>query len=92
MNILLYLIPISLFLGGMGLLFFVITVRTKQYDDPEGNAARILSGQSGAAGLAALMAAPSPAPVGRWPGVTPSRCCARFATKRRPWAPDCWCW
>ncbi|NVK61022.1 MAG: cbb3-type cytochrome oxidase assembly protein CcoS, partial [Rhodobacteraceae bacterium] len=27
MNILLYLIPISLFLGGMGLLFFVITVR-----------------------------------------------------------------
>ncbi|EAU45745.1 MULTISPECIES: cbb3-type cytochrome oxidase assembly protein CcoS [Salipiger] len=45
MNILLYLIPISLFLGGMGLLFFVITVRTKQYDDPEGNAARILSGQ-----------------------------------------------
>ncbi|APZ53524.1 MULTISPECIES: cbb3-type cytochrome oxidase assembly protein CcoS [Salipiger] len=45
MNILLYLIPISLFLGGMGLLFFVITVRTKQYDDPEGNAQRILSGQ-----------------------------------------------
>lgn len=45
MTILLYLIPISLFLGGAGLVFFVITVRTKQYDDPEGNAARILSGQ-----------------------------------------------
>ena len=45
MNILLYLIPISLVLGGLGLLFFVITIRTKQYDDPKGNAARILSGQ-----------------------------------------------
>ncbi|MDU8928126.1 cbb3-type cytochrome oxidase assembly protein CcoS [Alisedimentitalea sp. MJ-SS2] len=43
MNILTYLIPISLILGGVGLLAFVFTVRSNQYDDPEGNARRILS-------------------------------------------------
>ncbi len=43
MTILAYLIPISLIMGGIGLLFFVFTVRTNQYDDPEGNARRILS-------------------------------------------------
>ncbi|MGX9351417.1 cbb3-type cytochrome oxidase assembly protein CcoS [Shimia sp. W99] len=45
MQILAYLIPISLVLGGVGLLAFVYTVRTDQYDDPEGDAQRILSGQ-----------------------------------------------
>ena len=45
MNILVYLIPISLILGGIGLLAFVFTVRSNQYDDPEGNARRILSGE-----------------------------------------------
>ena len=45
MTILAYLIPISLIMGGAGLLFFVFTVRTNQYDDPEGNARRILSGE-----------------------------------------------
>lgn len=44
MEILAYLIPISLILGGLGLLFFVYTVRTNQYDDPEGNSQRILNG------------------------------------------------
>ena len=44
MNILAYLIPISLVLGGLGLVFFVFTVRSNQYDDPEGDARRILSG------------------------------------------------
>ncbi|QFT94576.1 Cytochrome oxidase maturation protein cbb3-type [Roseovarius sp. THAF9] len=43
MTILAYLIPISLILGGLGLAFFVWTVRSNQYDDPEGNAQRILS-------------------------------------------------
>ncbi len=43
MTILAYLIPISLVLGGLGLAFFVWTVRSNQYDDPEGNAQRILS-------------------------------------------------
>ncbi len=45
MEVLAYLIPISLILGGIGLLFFVFTVRTNQYDDPEGDAQRILSGE-----------------------------------------------
>ena len=43
MNILAYLIPISLTLGGLGLAFFVYTLRSNQYDDPEGDARRILS-------------------------------------------------
>ena len=44
MEILAYLIPISLFLGGVGLAAFVYTVRSNQYDDPDGNSQRILSG------------------------------------------------
>ena len=43
MNVLAYLIPILLILGGLGLVFFVYTVRSNQYDDPEGDARRILS-------------------------------------------------
>ena len=43
MNILVYLIPISLILGGLGLAFFIYTLRSDQYDDPEGNSRRILS-------------------------------------------------
>ncbi|KUJ79098.1 cbb3-type cytochrome oxidase assembly protein CcoS [Ruegeria profundi] len=43
MEVLAYLIPISLFLGGVGLVAFVYTVRSNQYDDPEGDAQRILS-------------------------------------------------
>ena len=36
MDILVWLIPISLFLGGIGLVGFIWTVKTDQYDDPEG--------------------------------------------------------
>lgn len=43
MNVLAYLIPISLLLGGVGLVAFIYSVKSKQYDDPEGNAARILN-------------------------------------------------
>lgn len=43
MDVLGYLIPISLFLGGVGLVAFVYTVRSNQYDDPDGNSQRILS-------------------------------------------------
>ncbi len=43
MNILAVLIPISLSLGAIGLLAFVWTLRHRQYDDPRGDAARILS-------------------------------------------------
>ena len=43
MTILGFLIPISLFLGGLGLVAFIYTVRSNQYDDHEGDARRILS-------------------------------------------------
>ena len=43
MSVLSYLIPISLVLGGVGLLAFVYTVRSNQYDDPEGDSRRILN-------------------------------------------------
>ncbi len=42
MSILVYLIPISLFLGGIALAAFFWAIKSKQFDDPEGNAARIL--------------------------------------------------
>jgi len=42
MNVLLLLIPISLFLGGIGLAAFLWALRSRQYDDLEGDAARIL--------------------------------------------------
>lgn len=42
MNILVYLIPISLLLGGFGLGFFLWSIKTHQFDDPDGSAARIL--------------------------------------------------
>jgi cbb3-type cytochrome oxidase maturation protein len=43
MEVLVFLIPISLFLGGVGLIAFFWTMKTKQYDDPEGDSHRILS-------------------------------------------------
>ncbi|CAM3376015.1 cbb3-type cytochrome oxidase assembly protein CcoS [Paracoccus nototheniae] len=43
MDVLTWLIPISLTLGGLGLLAFVWALRHAQYDDPEGDAQRILS-------------------------------------------------
>jgi cbb3-type cytochrome oxidase maturation protein len=43
MEVLSYLIPISLLLGGVGLVAFIYTVRTNQYDDPEGDSRRILN-------------------------------------------------
>lgn len=43
MDVLAYLIPISLFLGAIGLAGFFWTLRHRQYEDPEGDAQRILS-------------------------------------------------
>ena len=43
MSVLSYLIPISLTLGAVGLAAFIYTVRTSQYEDPEGDSRRILS-------------------------------------------------
>lgn len=42
MEVLSLLIPVSLGLGGLGLLAFVWAMRTRQFDDPEGDANRIL--------------------------------------------------
>ncbi len=43
MNVLVFLIPISLILGGLGIAAFIWTLRSDQYDDPGGGAARILA-------------------------------------------------
>ncbi len=42
MEILTILIPVSLFLGGIGLLAFFWALKSRQFDDPQGDAARIL--------------------------------------------------
>jgi cbb3-type cytochrome oxidase maturation protein len=41
-TILLLLIPAALAIGGLGLAAFFWALRNGQFDDPEGNAARIL--------------------------------------------------
>jgi cbb3-type cytochrome oxidase maturation protein len=43
MTVLLILIPVSLGLGLLGLAAFFWSLKDQQYDDPEGQAARILS-------------------------------------------------
>lgn len=43
MNVLIFLIPVSLLLGLLGLAAFMWSVGNKQYDDPEGESNRILS-------------------------------------------------
>lgn len=42
MAVLIYLIPIALFLGGLGLVAFLWSLKTGQYDDLEGAKWRIL--------------------------------------------------
>ena len=42
MEIIVYLIPISLLMGGLGLVGFFWMLRHDQFDDPEGDANRIL--------------------------------------------------
>ncbi|MFN6953009.1 MAG: cbb3-type cytochrome oxidase assembly protein CcoS [Albidovulum sp.] len=42
MEILIYLIPVSLFLGAVGLVAFIWSLKHSQYDDPQGDANRIL--------------------------------------------------
>ncbi|MDX1921757.1 MAG: cbb3-type cytochrome oxidase assembly protein CcoS [Alphaproteobacteria bacterium] len=42
MDILLYLIPVALLLGLIGLAAFYWSLKSGQFDDPEGNASRIL--------------------------------------------------
>lgn len=42
MTVLLYLVPLALFLGLVGLLGFLWSLRTGQYEDLEGAAVRVL--------------------------------------------------
>ena len=44
MEILTVLIPVSLMLGGIGLAAFIWAMKTRQFDDPAGDANRILVG------------------------------------------------
>jgi len=50
MTTLAYLLPIALFLGGIGLVAFVWALRSGQYEDLDGSAARILIDEPGTAG------------------------------------------
>ncbi len=43
MDILAFLIPVSLLLGGVGLVAFFWAMKTRQFDDPQGDANRILT-------------------------------------------------
>ncbi|TCO71979.1 cbb3-type cytochrome oxidase assembly protein CcoS [Rhodovulum euryhalinum] len=43
MEVLAFLIPIALFLGGLGLAAFFWALRSRQFDDPEGDSRRILT-------------------------------------------------
>ncbi len=43
MDMLAILIPVSLFLGALGLVAFLWTLKSRQYDDPDGDSQRILS-------------------------------------------------
>jgi cbb3-type cytochrome oxidase maturation protein len=43
MDVLILLIPASLILGGIGLAAFLWALRKGQFDDPEGDASRILT-------------------------------------------------
>ncbi|MBB3975124.1 cbb3-type cytochrome oxidase maturation protein [Rhizobium azooxidifex] len=47
MNTLIYLIPIALFLGGLGLAAFLWSIRSGQYDDLDGAAWRVLDDEEG---------------------------------------------
>lgn len=45
MEILSILIPVSLLLGGIGLAAFIWALKARQFDDPAGDAQRILVGE-----------------------------------------------
>jgi cbb3-type cytochrome oxidase maturation protein len=43
MNMLIFLIPIALFLGGLGLVAFLWSLKSGQYDDLDGAAWRVIT-------------------------------------------------
>jgi len=44
LEILAFLIPVTLFIGGVGLAAFVWALKSHQFEDPKGDANRILTG------------------------------------------------
>lgn len=42
MNVLLFMVPLALLLGGLALAAFMWALRNGQFDDPKGDASRIL--------------------------------------------------
>lgn len=42
MNVIVFLIPVALLLGGLGLVAFLWSLKTNQYEDLDGEAERIL--------------------------------------------------
>ena len=47
MNMLIFLIPIALFLGGLGLFAFLWSLKSGQYEDLDGAAWRVISESDG---------------------------------------------
>lgn len=45
MNILIFMIPVSLLMGGIGLAAFFWALRNKQFEDPKGDGERMLSSE-----------------------------------------------
>lgn len=43
MDVLIWLIPVSLLLGGLGLAAFFWALKSRQFEDPEGDSQRILN-------------------------------------------------
>ena len=60
MNVLVLLIPVSLILGGAGVAAFIWTLKSRQYEDPDGHAARILIDESEDVSMRAKPAAETP--------------------------------
>lgn len=65
MNVLVVLIPVALVLGGLGLAGFLWSLRSGQYDDLEGQAARILSDRYDDRPADARVENPSQGPMNR---------------------------
>lgn len=67
MTVILYLLAMSLVLGGCGLAVFLWSLRNGQYEDMEGAANRILFDDPAPGGIA-RPAADTPPPAGRFHG------------------------
>jgi cbb3-type cytochrome oxidase maturation protein len=66
MDVLIYLIPAALLLGGLGLVAFLWSLRSGQFDDLDGAAQRILFDDEGRAGASVPPAPPGPGRRASW--------------------------